>query len=320
MEDRDLLLIDAGASSATTRQTSRPHVPANGRFPRAPAGIYQVVLDAQLAAIAACQPGRRYANVHDAARQILTEGLVRLGILPRPVDESLAMHHYREFYMHGTGHGWAWTCTFVGDYRIRGESRRLEPGHGADRGARTLLRPRARVVSYALREYSEEEMWERRFRLGVTAAKQIEDEEKGRAPKVAHPMPAEYRGIGVRIEDDILITETGPRGPHRGHAEDHRRGRQRPAPSPRPCPVSPSGVGPSPFHCPCQSRRSACLGLAQGEARCHALLPARNTATSGSGTRATSGRGSTQRECLTSVLRHALARRSLHAMEPPSTV
>ncbi|MET0851616.1 MAG: hypothetical protein ABW020_10840, partial [Candidatus Rokuibacteriota bacterium] len=52
-------------------------------------------------------------------------------------------------------------------------------------------------------------MWERRFRLGVTAAKKLEDEEKGRASKVTHPVPAEYRGIGVRIEDDILITDTG---------------------------------------------------------------------------------------------------------------
>ena len=52
-------------------------------------------------------------------------------------------------------------------------------------------------------------MWERRYRLGMAAAKKIEDEEKARAEKVEHRVPAEYRGIGVRIEDDILITADG---------------------------------------------------------------------------------------------------------------
>jgi Xaa-Pro aminopeptidase len=52
-------------------------------------------------------------------------------------------------------------------------------------------------------------MWERRYRLGTAAAKKIEDEEKARAEKVEHRVPAEYRGIGVRIEDDILITADG---------------------------------------------------------------------------------------------------------------
>jgi Xaa-Pro aminopeptidase len=69
--------------------------------------------------------------------------------------------------------------------------------------------PERESVTYALRDYSEEEMWERRYRLGTTAAKKLEDEEKARATKVSHPVPAEFRGIGVRIEDDILITDTG---------------------------------------------------------------------------------------------------------------
>jgi Xaa-Pro aminopeptidase len=209
MEDGDLLLIDAaceyGYHSADITRT----FPVNGRFTAPQRAIYQVVLDAQLAAIAACRPGRRYVDVHDAARRVLTEGLVRLGILPRPVDESLAMHHYREFYMHGTGHWLGMDVHDVGDYRIQGESRRLEPGMVLTVEPGLYFDPERESVSYALREYSEEEMWERRYRLGVTAAKKLEDEEKGRATKVTHPVPAEYRGIGVRIEDDILITETG---------------------------------------------------------------------------------------------------------------
>ena len=60
-----------------------------------------------------------------------------------------------------------------------------------------------------MREYSEEEAWERRFRLGMAAAKKVEDEEKARAETVVHAVPGEYRGIGIRIEDDVLITEAG---------------------------------------------------------------------------------------------------------------
>jgi len=69
--------------------------------------------------------------------------------------------------------------------------------------------PERASVTFHLREYSEEETWERRFRLGMAAAKKIEDEEKARAETVVHPVLPEYRGIGVRIEDDVLITDGG---------------------------------------------------------------------------------------------------------------
>ena len=59
------------------------------------------------------------------------------------------------------------------------------------------------------REYSEEETWERRYRLGFSAAKRLEEEEKAAAPTVVHPIPAEFRGIGIRIEDDVLVTAGG---------------------------------------------------------------------------------------------------------------
>jgi Xaa-Pro aminopeptidase len=69
--------------------------------------------------------------------------------------------------------------------------------------------PDRESVTFHLREYSEEEMWERRYRLGVAAARKLEEEEKARAEKIVHPIPREFRGIGVRIEDDILITAAG---------------------------------------------------------------------------------------------------------------
>src|SRR5438128_1998485 len=66
--------------------------------------------------------------------------------------------------------------------------------------------PQRETATFYLREYSEDEMWERRFRLGLAAAKRLEEEEKAKAPKIVHPIPKEFLGIGVRIEDDVLIT------------------------------------------------------------------------------------------------------------------
>jgi Xaa-Pro aminopeptidase len=209
MEDGDLLLIDAGCEWGYHAADITRTFPVNGTFTPPQRRIYEIVLKAQLAAIAAAWPGQRYEVMHEAARRTLVEGLVSLGHLPRGVDESLAMHHYREFYMHGTGHWLGMDVHDVGDYRLRRLSRVLEPGMVVTVEPGLYFDPERESVTYHLREFSEEEMWERRYRLGVGAAKKIEDEEKAAAKTVAHPVPAEYRGIGVRIEDDILITESG---------------------------------------------------------------------------------------------------------------
>jgi Xaa-Pro aminopeptidase len=119
------------------------------------------------------------------------------------------MHHYREFYMHGTGHWLGMDVHDVGDYKTGRQSRPLEPGMVLTVEPGLYVDPERASVTFHLREYSEEEMWERRFRLGMAAAKKIEEEEKARAEKIVHPIAAEYRGIGIRIEDDVLITATG---------------------------------------------------------------------------------------------------------------
>ena len=209
MEDGDLLLIDAGCEWGYHAADITRTFPVNGRFTPPQRRIYDVVLRAQLAAIEAARPGNRYEVMHEAARRALVEGLVALRLLPRGVDESLAMHHYREFYMHGTGHWLGMDVHDVGDYRVRRQSRVLEPGMVVTVEPGLYFDPERETVPFYLREYSEEEMWERRYRLGTAAAKKIEDEEKARAEKVEHRVPAEYRGIGVRIEDDILITAGG---------------------------------------------------------------------------------------------------------------
>jgi Xaa-Pro aminopeptidase len=209
MEDGDLLLIDAGCEWGYMSADITRTFPVNGRFTAPQRAIYELVLRAQLAAIGAARPGVRYEVMHHTARRVLTEGLVALGLLPRGVEDSLAMHHYREFYMHGTGHWLGMDVHDVGDYKVDGASRVLEPGMVFTVEPGLYFDPERESVTFHLREYSEDEMLERRMRLGAAAAKRMEDEEKARAEKIVHPIPAEFRGIGVRIEDDLLVTADG---------------------------------------------------------------------------------------------------------------
>jgi Xaa-Pro aminopeptidase len=209
MADGDLLLIDAGCEYGYHASDITRTFPVNGRFTGPQRAIYEVVLQAQLAAIAAARPGVAYETIHDAARRVIAQGLVALQLLPRSVADSLAMHHYREFYMHGTGHWLGMDVHDVGDYRLQRRSRALEPGMVFTVEPGIYIDPERESVTLHLREYSEEEMWERRLRLGMAAAKKLEDDEKAKAPTVTHAIPKEFRGIGVRIEDDILVTAGG---------------------------------------------------------------------------------------------------------------
>jgi Xaa-Pro aminopeptidase len=209
MEEGELLLIDAGCEYGYHTADITRTFPVDGRFSPAQRTIYELVLGAQLAAIAAARPGQRYEAIHEASRRVLAEGLVELGVLPGSVADSLAMHHYREFFMHGTGHWLGMDVHDVGDYRVGGHSRVLEPGMVLTVEPGLYFDPERESVTYHLREYSEEEMWDRRYRLGAAEAKRLEDEEKARARTVSHPVPARFRGIGIRIEDDVLITAAG---------------------------------------------------------------------------------------------------------------
>ncbi|MGH8927315.1 MAG: aminopeptidase P N-terminal domain-containing protein, partial [Acidimicrobiia bacterium] len=102
IEDGDLVLIDAACEIDYFSADISRTFPANGRFSGSQRAIYEVVLAAQRASIAQAQPGATIRSVHDTSVRVITEGLVDLGLLPRDVDDSLAMHHYREFFMHGT--------------------------------------------------------------------------------------------------------------------------------------------------------------------------------------------------------------------------
>jgi Xaa-Pro aminopeptidase len=97
----------------------------------------------------------------------------------------------------------------VGDYRVDRQSRLLEPGMVLTVEPGLYIDPACEAATFALREYRDVEIRERRDRLGLAVANQLEREEQEQAPKIIHPIPPEFRGIGIRIEDNVLITARG---------------------------------------------------------------------------------------------------------------
>ncbi|AOA58896.1 aminopeptidase P N-terminal domain-containing protein [Acinetobacter larvae] len=169
LNDGDLVLIDAGCEYAYYAADITRTFPVNGKFSPAQKALYQLVLDAQLAAIAAVQVGAHYHAPHQVVVEILVKGLVTLGLLHGDIDTLIEDEAYRRFYMHGTGHWLGIDVHDVGAYKQQGESRRLEAGM---------------VLT---------------IEPGLYIA---EDDET---------VDAKWRGIGIRIEDDVLVTAQGPR-------------------------------------------------------------------------------------------------------------
>ncbi|SFK20047.1 Xaa-Pro aminopeptidase [Methylophaga sulfidovorans] len=166
LKNNDLLLIDAGAEFECYAGDITRTFPVNGKFSSAQAAIYQVVLDAQKAAIAAVKPGNHWNQPHEVAVAVLTQGLVDLGILKGNVAQLIEDGAYREFYMHRTGHWLGMDVHDVGDYKVGGEWRLLEPG----------------------------------MVLTVEPGLYIRDQ--------AH-VDKKWHFIGIRIEDDVLVTKDG---------------------------------------------------------------------------------------------------------------
>ncbi|MDF1597843.1 MAG: aminopeptidase P N-terminal domain-containing protein [Acidimicrobiia bacterium] len=209
MEDGDLVLIDAAAECGYFSADITRTFPVNGRFTGPQRAVYEVVLAAERAGIAAALPGATMRGIHETARRVIVEGLVELGLLPAGVDESITMHHYREFFMHGTGHWLGMDVHDAGTYMLDGEHRRLEPGMTFTVEPGLYVRSDQDVATFHLAEYDLDKWTERRLKLGLQKAKALEAEELDKAGSIEHPIPEEFRGIGVRIEDDILITTSG---------------------------------------------------------------------------------------------------------------
>lgn len=169
LSDGELLLIDAGAEYRGYASDITRTFPVNGRFTAAQRDIYDLVLTTQVACVEKVRPGASVDELKNYSIELLTEGMVRLGLLKGEPKKLIEEEKYKQFYMHGLGHFLGLDVHDVGRYHIKDESRRLEPGM---------------VMT---------------VEPGLYIAPDTKD------------IPDKYLGLGVRIEDDVLVTEDAPR-------------------------------------------------------------------------------------------------------------
>lgn len=167
LKNGDLVLIDAGCELDYYAADITRTFPVNGKFSPEQKTLYDICLQAQLEAIAQCKPGKHWNDPHEATVRVITEGLVKIGLLEGDVSELIKSEAYKEFYMHRAGHWLGMDVHDVGDYKVGGEWRVLEPGM---------------VMT---------------VEPGIYVAPDNE--------RVAK----KWRGIGIRIEDDVAITKDG---------------------------------------------------------------------------------------------------------------
>lgn len=209
IEDGDLVLIDAAAEVDGYSSDITRTFPVNAKFSGPQRAVYEVVLKAQKRGVELSTSDSTMRGIHDECTRILTEGMVDLGLLPKDVDTSLGMHHYTNFYMHGTGHWLGLDVHDRGAYRIDGVSRPLQPGMSFTVEPGLYVAPEKTEVELTMLEYDIDVWNQRRIEMGRAKAAALEAEEKEAADKIVHQVPTEFLGIGVRIEDDILITASG---------------------------------------------------------------------------------------------------------------
>jgi Xaa-Pro aminopeptidase len=166
LRDGDLVLIDAGCELDGYASDITRTFPVNGRFSPPQLELYELVLEAQIAAIGKAKPGNLWNEPHDEAVTVLTKGLIKLGILKGKLRKLIKDEAHKPYYMHRTGHWLGMDVHDVGRYKTGGNWRPFEPG----------------------------------MVLTVEPGLYLGDSEA---------IPAPYRQIGIRIEDDVLITETG---------------------------------------------------------------------------------------------------------------
>lgn len=174
LTEGELLLIDAGCELEGYASDITRTFPVSGRFSGAQRTLYDIVLEAQQAAIAATRPGMRFIDPHNAAVKVLAQGLIDCGLISGPLDTAIESGAYRRFYMHRTGHWLGMDVHDCGDYR--------EPGEAAT---------------------GSEKPW-RILRPGMVLT-----EEPGLYVRAADDIPRHFHDIGIRIEDDALVTESG---------------------------------------------------------------------------------------------------------------
>lgn len=209
MDDGDLLLIDAAAEVDHMSADITRTFPVNGRFTAPQRAVYDVVLAAQEAVLAACKPGLPYPDMHDIAVRVQTEGMVDLGLLPGPVEDAIAYGWFREFYFHGTGHWLGMDVHDAGTQRSDGVGRPLQPGMAFTVEPGIYVARHQSSVELAAVPYDAGEAAERSYLVGAAEAKRTDDARRTAATRHTHEVPDEFLGIGVRIEDDVLVTADG---------------------------------------------------------------------------------------------------------------
>ena len=163
----DLLLIDAGAECDHYAADITRTIPVSGKFSAVQKLLYQLVLDAQAAAIEQVKPGAPWNSAHDASVETLTRGLRDLGLLHGRLSKLIKEEKFKQFYMHRIGHWLGMDVHDVGDYQVDNQWRLLEPGM---------------VLT---------------IEPGLYIAADCGS------------VDAKWRGMGIRIEDDVLVTQDG---------------------------------------------------------------------------------------------------------------
>jgi len=166
LQDGELLLIDAGCEYRSYASDITRTFPVGGKFDGAQRDVYELVLAAQLACIAAVKPGADFHDYHAVAERVLAQGYIDLGLCSGTLDAVLESGAWKQFYMHRAGHWLGLDVHDAGLYRVKGESQKLAPGMVLTVEPGTYIRP-------------------------------------------ADNVPEPFWNIGVRIEDDVLVTAAG---------------------------------------------------------------------------------------------------------------
>jgi Xaa-Pro aminopeptidase len=209
LADGDLLLLDAGAEYRHLTADITRTFPINGVFTAPQRAVYELVLDAEQQVIDMCRPGLPYTDMHNRAVDIVAEGLVDLGLLPGSADEAVAKGWYREFFFHGTGHWLGIDVHDAGSYGQHGTARGLAAGMALTVEPGVYVAPEKTHVPLSNATYDPEEVLRLNFEHGAAEAKVMLAALAEDAGTSEFEVPAEFLGIGVRIEDDILITASG---------------------------------------------------------------------------------------------------------------
>ncbi|MEE3320665.1 MAG: Xaa-Pro aminopeptidase [Pseudomonadota bacterium] len=167
LQDGDLVLVDAGCELEMYASDITRTFPVNGTFSKPQQALYELVLASQYAAIEATHPDNHWNVPHEQVVNILTQGLLDLGLLKGEFNELVETEGYRRFFMHRTGHWLGLDVHDVGDYRVQEQWRQLEPGMALTVEPGLYVAPDDDTV---------DEQW---------------------------------RGIGIRIEDDVVVTKDG---------------------------------------------------------------------------------------------------------------